>query len=286
MNFASAPDFTFSEKSLFCEIQFGLRVCSFWRQILFYTLLVSTNSSGHSSMPIPLQRKTLLSSELVSSELLHILPLWARSPLDLYKSCLLMSFSTLKKMKRMAHAKKQLVAEKNGRKSLWWTIMIKLSTQISEKFNDFWKFRIVAPKIPIGSLLSCNAERKPQDLRNQQPIFFVFWNALYWTSPRECFVDFYNKHLNSLIFLLCFPLKFVPAENLSLTFFFCRYLCSCVSCNRQRKQSSNELLFFRTFKGNVLIFVSHVLNKHINLQNWNSACKQSLRRKRKVLGNN
>ena len=38
MNFVS--DFTFSEKSFFCEIQYGRCVRGCWRQMPFYTLLI------------------------------------------------------------------------------------------------------------------------------------------------------------------------------------------------------------------------------------------------------
>ena len=45
MNFVSASDFTFSEKSLFCEIQFLRCVRGFWRHILFSPLLTYCKSN-------------------------------------------------------------------------------------------------------------------------------------------------------------------------------------------------------------------------------------------------
>ena len=46
------------------------------------------------------------------------------------------------------------------------------------------------------SILSCNVKQRFCDIQTQQPIIFVISNAPNWTSPRECYVDVYSKHLH------------------------------------------------------------------------------------------
>ena len=52
MNFASAFDFTFSRKSLFCEIQYGRCVRGFWRHILSSPLLALCKTSQIKSVTV------------------------------------------------------------------------------------------------------------------------------------------------------------------------------------------------------------------------------------------
>ena len=75
-------------------------------------------------------------------------------------------------------------------------------------------------KCPNGSFLSCSAKRKPSDLRDQQPIFFVFSTAHHWSILRQNFGKFLQHLFAFVEFSPVFSIKIWTCKIAFLGGFF------------------------------------------------------------------